>query len=255
MADYRTGPLPAAVIGRTALDMIRRTWPHAKRVWLIAAAVNMAAQAIVLSAPAPAEGARAAVTAPELIAGVLGAAIMAAGARRLLESERTWTLDRGALTYLGVDLAFAGVMVAWMAAVWGVTGQGKAGAALSPQAGGAAIALIVAGGLLLWSRFRIGLWPLARLMGHPGLTLADAWRRMKGAFGGWLAAQVVLCWIPNYLIVVIFLGGVLKLHDTSPVALVGDALFGLAVTPLQVMSTALMAAVYHLRAGGKPPGE
>jgi hypothetical protein len=77
---------------------------------------------------------------------------------------------------------------------------------------------------------------------------------VKGAFGGWLAAQVVLCWIPNYLVAVIFLGGVLKLHDTSPAALAGNALFGLVVTPLQVMSTALIAAVYHLRAGGKPPG-
>jgi len=38
MADYRTGPLPAAVIGRTALDMIRRTLRIENSVtgWLMA---------------------------------------------------------------------------------------------------------------------------------------------------------------------------------------------------------------------------
>jgi len=254
MADYRNGPLPAAVVGRTALDMLRRTWPRAWPVWAVAALVNAVAQAIVLSAPEPPGGAASpSLSAPELIGAALNAALMAAGLRRLLESPRTWEPDRGALTYLGVDLAFSGVMVAWVWAVWQIAGQGKA-AALPPSAGGMAIGLIVVGALLLWSRFRIALWPLAKLMGHQGLTLPDAWRRMKGAFGGWLAAQVVLCWIPNYLVAVIFLGAVLKLHDASPAALAGDALFGVAVTGLQAMSTALMAAVYHLRAGGKPPG-
>jgi hypothetical protein len=149
-ADYRTGPLPAAVNGRTALDMIRRTWSHAKGVWLVAAVVNAVAQMIVLSAAEPAKGAIA-ISAPELIAGALNAALMAAGARRLLESERTWTLDRGALTYLGVDLAFAGVMIAWVAAVWQVAGQGQGQppAAMPPGSAGMALLLIVDGGVML----------------------------------------------------------------------------------------------------------
>ena len=249
-ADYRTGPLPAGVIGRTALGLVSRSLPKALPVWAALAAVNAATQAITLSGPEPAAGALP-LTGPELAGGAAGAVLIAAGIRIMLGAQRVWSVDAGLIAYLLFNLATTSLQVgwAWLAAQAMTTQKENPTGFL--QVG---LPLVVSGAVMLWANFRLGLWPLAKLIGHPGLTLASAWKRMAGGFWGWLVATLALVWVPYYLILTLFLGGVLKLHDPSPAALAADALLGVVVTPTIVMTAAIMAAVYHLRAGEEPLG-
>jgi TM2 domain-containing membrane protein YozV len=245
--DYRTGPLPAGVIGRTTLGLLRRSLHQALPVWAALAVVSAVTQAIALSSPERPAGAFP-LTVPELAGGAASAVLLAAGLRILLGAQRIWSLDAGALAYFAFGLATGAVQLAWGWMAAQAVAQRE-----NPQAFlQLGLPLVIAGSLMLWANFRLGLWPLAQLMGHPGLTLAGAWRRMAGAFWGWVLATLALVWIPYFLILSLFAGGLLSLRDTSPAALAANALLGLLLTPTLIVTAALMAAVYHLRAGEPP---